>query len=190
MAVSLSAVDYTIKGIVPIIQHNGQLADPLNPASKAMKSITSKRKKTDEDFQALYDAEWMGSLYLNEENRVVIPGQNIEAMMVEGAKKQRLGEQSKAAIICDGSWVLAHEGPKDLGKLSADTRFRDIRKVRIQANSVMRCRPIFPAWSLKFTLHFLPDLLNKSQVDEILETCGRIVGLCDFTPKYGRFEVV
>ena len=37
--------------IVPMISHNSQLANPLNRYSKAMKALTGKRKKTDQDIE-------------------------------------------------------------------------------------------------------------------------------------------
>lgn len=184
------AIEFSIQGLSPLICHNGQLADPINPYSKRMKAITSKRKKTDQDFQDLYNLEWEGSLYLNADRRPVMPGENLEAAMVQGAKKQRLGDAAKAGLLCDGLWPIKFKGPQDIEVLRNDPNFRDIRKVKIQKNSVMRCRPIFVSWSLDFTLHFLPDLLNKSQVSEILATVGRIVGIGDFKPKYGRFLIL
>jgi hypothetical protein len=180
---------FKIKGLSPLMLHNGQLADPLNPYTKRVKTITSKRKKTDEDYEALYKIEWEGSLYLNSDHRVVFPGQNLEAAMVEGAKKSKLGEVAKAAILCDSEPLIEYDGPKDLAKLKADLRFRDVRGTRVQNGRVMRCRPIFVPWGLSFTLEYLPDMLNESQVVDILATVGRIIGIGDFTPKYGRFTV-
>jgi len=48
-----------------LIMHNGQTADPLNPFSKAMKEISSKRKKTDTDYEAMANIEYRAGLYLN-----------------------------------------------------------------------------------------------------------------------------
>ena len=180
---------FKIKGLSPLMLHNGQLADPLNPYTKRVKAITSKRKKTDEDYEALYQIEWEGSLYLNSDRRVVFPGLNLESAMVEGAKKQKMGDAAKAGILIEDDFLIEYDGPKDLEKLKADKRFRDIRGTRVQNGRVMRCRPIFIPWGLSFTLHYLPEMMNESQVVEILATVGRIIGIGDFTPKYGRFSV-
>lgn len=182
-------IDCRIRGIAPMMQHNGQLADPLNEYAKAMRVISGKRKKTDADHMALADLEWEGSLYLDDKSRVIVPGENIEAMMIDAGKKLRLGEACKAGILCDGEWLLEHDGPKDLAKLKADPRFRDRRAVRVQQNKVMRTRPIFVSWALDFRIHYLPDLLNESQVIDMLSIAGRIVGLGEYLPKYGRFLI-
>jgi hypothetical protein len=123
------------------------------------------------------------------DDRPIIPGENIEAMLTQAGKKRRLGDAFKAGLLCDGEWTLDHDGPKTFDKLKADRRFRDVRKVKIKQNSVMRCRPIFSPWSLKFTIKYLPDLLNESQVVEAVKVAGQIIGLGDYRPKYGRFVV-
>lgn len=182
-------LELSIRGTFPIMFHNGQLADPLNPYSKRMKEITSKRKKTDADHQMLYDIEWEGSLYLNDKQEVIVPGTNIEAAFVEGSKKQRLGPQFKAGFLCDENFPLKYDGPKSLDKLRASDKFRDKRGVKVNGSRVIRCRPIFVTWSLDFAVQYLPDVLNESQVRSTLETVGRLVGLGDHKPKYGRFAV-
>lgn len=180
------AIKVRIKGIVPLLCHNGQLADPLNQYARAMKEITSKRKKTDDDYAELRRLEWYGGLYLDSDRRPIIPGENLEGLLVSGAKKSRLGESAKAGIIVDDAPVIKHDGPKDLDKLYECGNFIDTRKAGVKGNSVMRTRPIFRAWELEFAISFLPDVLNKSDVIKALEDGLRLCGLGDFTPRYGR----
>lgn len=52
-------------GKTPLLTHNSQLSDPLNPWSKKLKSITSKKKKTDADHEEAARIEWKGGLYLD-----------------------------------------------------------------------------------------------------------------------------
>jgi hypothetical protein len=49
---------------------------------------------------------------------------------------------------------------------------------------------MFRQWELDFTVHYLPDILNDAQVREAMVTAGRIIGLGDYRPKFGRFDVV
>src|SRR5208337_2797122 len=111
-----------IKGIAPLIMHNGQLADPLNDYSKGLKELTDKKKKTDSDHEAIAAAEWIGSLYLDEEERPVIPSENIEAGMVKAAGKLKMAQTVKAAVMSDSDWVLIHDGPKSLEELKGNRR--------------------------------------------------------------------
>lgn len=182
-------IEVELKGISPLLVHNGQLANPLNEFTKALKKVTKKRGKTDSDHEEVARLEFMGSLYLDDKGRPVIPGECIESMLCDAARKAKLGQQAKAGIICDGNWPIIYNGPKNAEGLWENPHFRDIRKAKVQKASVMRCRPIFREWSLKFTIHYLPDVLNESEIRDMLVTAGRIVGLCDFRPKFGRFEV-
>lgn len=184
-------IGFRIKGTAPLLMHNGLLADPLNPHAKAIKAITAKgKKKTDEDMEQMALLEWEGGLYVGEGDRVVIPGDNIEGMLISGAMKFRKGPECRAGLLCDGNWPLEYGGPRDIEKLKADGRFRDTRKAGIKGNSVMRTRPIFPSWSLAFTVMYLPSVLNADQIVQFLQVAGKLIGLCDYTPKFGRFRVV
>lgn len=182
-------VSFMVRGLSPLLLHNGQIANPLNKYAKALKEISAKRKKTDADYEAMAEIEWMGGLYLDEHSRPILPGEAIEAAFLKAAKQIRMGEKAKAGIISDGMWPIIHAGPKDLEALSKDPRFRDTRRVRVGAASVMRTRPIFVPWSLEFEISYLPDLFNEKQVVDTVVTMGRVIGVGDYTPKYGRFAV-
>lgn len=54
---------------------------------------------------------------------------------------------------------------------------------------VMRTRPIFRSWSCAVDIDFLPDQINQRDIVEFVEVAGRIIGLCDWRPKFGRFEI-
>lgn len=80
--------------------HSGRLADPLNPIAKAVKKVSSKRMKTDADFAELARLEFLGGLYLHR-GEPCIPGEVLEAALIEAARKMRRGQQAKAGVICD-----------------------------------------------------------------------------------------
>jgi hypothetical protein len=54
----------------------------------------------------------------------------------------------------------------------------------------MRTRPIFRTWALKFEVSFNADLVNPEQIQLAVEDAGAQVGLCDYRPKFGRFQIV
>ena len=57
----------TITGTAELLMHNARLANPLDSAAKAMKAISSKRVKTDEDHAEMARLEHFGSLYYDSE---------------------------------------------------------------------------------------------------------------------------
>lgn len=170
--------------------HNGRLADPLNPFAKNLKELTSKRTKTDSDHAKISELEWHGGLYVDPEGRPCVPGENIESAFVASAKKLKLGKVAQAAILSDGLWPLVYDGPTEPDALFADARFRDVRGVKVGQARVMRTRPIFRVWELKFDVAYESDDLNEGQVIQMLEIMSKAIGLGEYRPKFGRFRVV
>lgn len=194
-----------VKGVSPLMLHNSRLANPLDPIAKEMKRVSGKRAKTDADLELLANLEWLGGLYTTESGTFeqngsglkisgfgvpCIPGEVIEGAMQVAARKHKLGKQFSAGLICDGNWPIEYEGEKTVAALSKDEAFRDMRIVKIQNRSIMRCRPIFHQWGLRFTLSYLPTLLNEQQVRDVVVLAGQVAAFGDYRPKYGRFEVV
>jgi len=179
-------IKMVINGVSPLLMHNSQLSNPINAIVRQIKPISSKRKKTDADYAELARLEWLGGLYVDN-GRVVIPGENMEATFIAAAKKVRKGPQTKSGLYCDGNFQLTYTGAKDITKLYEDDSFVDTRRVCIQRASIMRTRPRFDAWSLDFTVHYEDEQLNESEVVEFAEIAGRLIGLCDYRPKFGRF---
>lgn len=166
--------------------HNGQLADPLNRFAREMKKISGKRNKTEADYEELARLEFLGGLYVNDGGPCV-PGELVEAALVEAAKKMRRGNQAKAGIIVDGTFALEYDGPRDPQQLWETPAFRLVAGVKIQRNRIMRTRPIFHEWACEVAIDFLPGQLNRSEVEELAATAGSIVGIGDWRPKFGRF---
>jgi hypothetical protein len=61
----------------------------------------------------------------------------------------------------------------------------------VQRNGVTRSRPAFLAgWSVNFDLQIqLPEYVNSTLLHKVLTDAGRLVGVGDFRPTYGRFMV-
>jgi len=196
-------IKFKLTGVSPLLMHNGQLADPLNPIVKEMKRITAKgSKKTDEDHRILSDLEWAGSLYTSEPIEVsingsvqiaggghlCIPPENIEAALILGGKKSRRGDAFKCGQFVEVASKLIHGGPSIMEML-AKPGYRDIRGVRVQRNRVMRTRPIFRQWGAEVEVQYLPSILNESHIIDAMTTVGTIIGIGDNRPKFGRFTV-
>ena len=184
----------SITGVSPLMMHNSQTANPLNQFAKALKEISGKRKKTDADYEAMSDIEFSAGMYVDANDRPVLPGEVIEGMFINAAKKIRLGVQAKAGMMSDGNWVLKYSAtgaavPKTASGLKEDMRFRDVRGVGVSGSRIMRTRPIFRDWSLEFRIQYNDELLTKDQIKQILAIGGEQVGMCDYRPKFGRFVV-
>lgn len=176
-----------LTGMGPMLMHNGDLANPMNSTAKAMKKITSKRKKVDADHEELAKLEFHGGLYLNQQKEVILPAHLLKACLVAGAKKHREGPAAKAGLIVSENPRLEYDGPQDVEGLWNDESFRHQVMVAIQKNKVLRTRPTFDGWSVSFDVEINPDLIQPEMVTRWAESAGYECGVGDCRPEFGRF---
>lgn len=180
----------TIRGVCPLILHNGQLADPQNEWSREMASFTSKKKKLDSDRDEIGRIEFMGSLYVGDDGAPCLPGENFESMLQAEGARNKIKRQVQCGVICDGNFKLVYDGPQDAeGLWSKRDDFAFRKAARNQRGRVIRVRPIFRAWSVTFDLEVFQEEINKTQVADLIKAAGRHTGLGDWRPKFGRFVV-
>lgn len=111
----METITLKLKSTAPMLMHSDRFANPLDPATKAHKELTSKRKKTDEDHEAIAVSEFNGSLYIDPDGPF-IPSMNLEAAFVEAAKMQKLGKHAKRALmILEDKIHLQYERPARRG---------------------------------------------------------------------------
>src|SRR4051812_43785097 len=106
----------TIVGTAPLIMHNGQTAGPLNKYAKMLKAVSAKRKKTEADYEEIARIEFVAGLYMGQ-GGPVIPARLLEAAVVEGARKSKLGKQVQAGVIVEKHASLIFDGPKTAKEL-------------------------------------------------------------------------
>lgn len=204
----LAEKSYEIRGIAPLYLHSGQMVDPLNVYAKAMKKVSSKRNKTDEDHELMARIEWEGAMYFDgtppesqedipskHRGNIVMPSVCLEAMLRNAAAKTKGGITKKdfasAVFMADESVPLDCDAdPTDLNDMFSSGKFWTRVAVKVGQAKVMRTRPFFTRWGLKFSVQYITDLADESDLDRIVETAGIQVGLCDWRPKFGRFEVI
>lgn len=183
---------FRIRGVSPLLMHNGQLADPSNWYSRAIKEISSKRAKTEADYEEMARLEWMGSLYL-EQGEPCIPGYVIEATLIGrggAARKQKMGKQAAAGLYVTANFPLEYDGPRNPEELWLIETFRFRAAVKVGQARVMRTHPIFEEWAATVVIEVEPDLVNIADAKLWMGVAGRESGLMDWRPKFGRFEVI
>lgn len=182
---------FKITGEAPLLMHSGQLADPLNRWAKAIKQITGKRKKTEADHEELARLEWYGSLYLAD-GKPCIPGEVLEATFINAAKKSKQGVSAKMGVFCPGNYELTYNDPEDTADALWQTgnhRFTTSVRVPGSGGRTQRTRPKFDSWSAVCEMVYDDEVLSESEMWQILEVAGRYIGLMDWRPRYGRFQV-
>lgn len=181
----METIKFRLEGVAPLIMHNGNLANPLNPTVKKMKKITSKRGKTDADLEALGKLEFTGGLYMGD-NGPVLTSDVIEATLQYGARKFKEGKVQKMSMFADDA-DLEYNGPRTATELFNDKKFVFQSMVKVGASKVLRTRPIFKKWAATIVVHYNEDLVDEERIVEWVQAAGDQVGLLEWRPKYGRF---
>ena len=188
----MKSVKFHIQGVAPMLLHNAQLSDPLNYWTKQVKEISGKRNKTDDDLWEMARREWFGGMYLTGNGTKVpcMPGANLERMIRDAAKLSKGGKKVERGAIVPEDSPIIYDGPKDLDKLWATKKFYDRSSAGIGRQRVIRTRPYFPVWELKFEALYDPEMIEGTEIEAFVALAGRVIGLSDWRPKHGRFEVL
>lgn len=180
----------TITGTAPLLMHNARLSNPLDSATQALKEVTSKRIKTDDDHREVARLEHGGSLYMDKEFGPYIPGENIQRCLVDAGKVTRSGVKvTRGVFISSDVNPVSYRGPRTVDELWKDENFRLMASVKVGTARVMRCRPMFMGWSLEAVGMLDTEDLSFKDLCGIATTAGMKIGLGDWRPRYGRFTV-
>lgn len=180
----------TCTGTTPLLMHNSRLSNPLDDVAKAMKRISAKRAKTEDDHEELARLEHMGSLYFDPDMGPYMPGQNFERCLVDAARITKAGKKIERGVFVETNVnPVAYDGPRTIEGLWSDANFRHTASVKVQQNRVTRTRPQFRTWVTEADGIYDPAVINLEELAEIADTAGRMIGLGDWRPRYGRFTV-
>lgn len=184
----MKTVKVIIEGSGPMLMHSDRTANPLNPQTKALKVVTSKRKKTDEDHYEIARLEFIASCYYN--GKWYLPSANIEAMLLASAKHFKMGTIIKQALIIpdDATFEFSDDKLKPEDLFHVD-EYVDQRTVKISQAKNIRTRPIFNSWKSVFVCWLDTDKMNVEQLIQIIENAGKYVGIGDYRPRFGKFTI-
>jgi hypothetical protein len=202
-------VKITFKGITPLIMHSSQTADPTSFFAKELKKISSKRSKTDEDYEAMSKIEYEASVYRDSKHYpnagLYMPTENLIACLINAGKKIKHGRGSMKAAVTgvlfddpngyaleaghslDSPWKTYEEMKADEG-----TWFKKI--VNVQGSKIVRTRVRVNDWRFVATCGLETSICDMDMLQELLNIAGRIIGLCDWRPSsgtpgsYGKFQ--
>jgi hypothetical protein len=190
-------------GIRPLIMHSAAMIDPDNAAVRAKNKLQrdlKQLKKDDEDGRErkrreIERMEWEGSLYWNG-SALYVPGDNIMACIVAGARKIKMGKQVEQSLVPPDDAPLeiaALRAGMSLDQIFETDGFQLRAPVRIPPKTgsrVMSVRPMIPTgWAIEFGLEFDETICPVKDLREAMNNAGALIGLGDWRPKFGRFTV-
>lgn len=185
-----------IRGTAGLLQHAfGQATlDDIQEKSKARTGTPD------------YSLEWLDTMYVDRGGLLCQPASHLEGAMqraaasftMTGKRGRTWKDPIKAYVyvspddiphIRDGAYVQAPDA--SLLKNPTESMSVSIMRVKVQRAAVARSRLLLaPGWELAFKIEVQDTQVPAGTVKQILEEAGRAVGIGDYRPRYGRFEVI
>ena len=168
----------TIEGSADFLFHRWN-CEAVETKAKAAKN--SAAKKTD-DIESY--------VWRNEDGELCCPGEYLRQSIIMAAKfKQDPRSPRKSAMDLTKAGVVSLTNLSTFGKEKWD--YEDKRRVVIQRNGVNRIRPALRAgWAAEFDIMvMLPEYISRDDLHQVITNAGRLIGLGDFRPTYGRFHI-
>lgn len=168
----------TIVGVADILFHawNNEAV-----AGKANAAKNSKAKKTD---------NLESYVYRTPGGNIGIKGESLHRAIIEvGRYRQDPRSPRKSAMDLLKAGLVPLTPLADTGVKAWD--YVDRARVVVQRNAITRERPALRAgWTASFEfLVTTPEYLSPAFVHELIAQAGRLQGLGDHRPSYGRFQV-
>lgn len=188
----MQSIKFKMTGVCPLMLNNPQTVNPMNEYAKALKELTSKRSKTDEDQNEIFHLKFLASCYLNNKGQYIIPANMIAKSFEAGAKENKLGAKFQRSVFVFNDCLLKFPEngctPEELWKNHSET-YVDIRCVGVQKAKIVTARMIIPQWELTGELFFDETQLNKSQIWLAMKNAGSRYGIGTYRQLYGRYDI-
>lgn len=184
-------VSTIIEGIAPLMQHRFPMPDFSSMSKGGQKSTGSKD----------YTQEWKDYFYADGDGQIYQPASHIEGALIKAAVGFKVaGKRGKTykdlfqANIFVDPINIPHLGfcvPDELDTDADKPLYLDARPVVVQRARVVRIRPCFKAgWQLSFEIQVIDDEIQPGLLHDVLTLAGKTVGIGDYRPRFGRFNVV
>jgi hypothetical protein len=173
------SVEVAIEGVADILFHRWNV-EAVEAKASAAKG--SKAKKTD-DIESY--------VYRDDRGMICLPGEYLRGSIIQAAKyRQDPRSPRKSAMDLFKAGIVSLTPLASLGVENWDYTHRC--RVTVQRNGITRTRPAMKVgWHATFILSsVLPEYIPPSLLNEVVSAAGRLVGLADFRPTYGRFNII
>ena len=180
------SVAATIQGTAPLLLHRYDVRAVAHKTSLPKGSL---QRKTD-DLESY--------LYRDERGLIGFPGTNIKRCLVQAGRyfddPRSSGRRKQATELLSATLLIDPDMPllKVDGLPIEAAEFTDCRRVVIQRQAAARERPGFRAgWRLSFHVTSLDArYVPTTLIRDLLSYAGRFIGIGDYRPDFGRFQVV
>jgi len=170
----MKQISVEITGIAPLLQNRFPIEEHGHNISKATKKVYVPEEEAK---KCLYQRD----------GKVFQPAEHIYQSMVRAAVDFKFSGKKTFKDVVTSSIAIE---PEEIPMISDKPYEIDARPVVIQRARVLKWRPKFNQWKLRFTITILDDTnISPANVKEILEKAGATKGIGDYRPRFGRFMV-
>ena len=172
-------VEVMIEGVADFLFHRWN-CEAVDDKAKAAKGSNAKKTDNIESY-----------VYRNDDGELCIPGEYLRQSIIHAAKfRQDPRSPRKSAMDLFKAGIVSLTPLASLGREAWD--FEDRRRVTIQRAGITRTRPAMKqGWRATFLLMVnLPEYIPQEMLLDVISQAGRLVGVGDFRPTYGRFQVI
>lgn len=173
----------TIEGVCPMLQNRLPVL------------VGGGKRKSKAEIADMSANEWKEKAYFAEDIGVYLPAEHIERSIAVAAGNWKLGKKVTATVFCSDTRF-----PIKMKNFPRFTSIEDFvthglvdrRNVKMKTgSSVGRARPMLPTgWRVTVDVMVTAPDIGGDTLAEILEHAGQFVGIGDYRPKFGRFDVV
>jgi len=169
---------FTIRGTADLLFHRWSNEDV---AAKAAASKGSAAKKTD-NLEAY--------VWRDEAGMVCLPGTYVHKALIEAGRFMQDPRSSRKSAM--DLYKAAFVPVTMLAPLGPAWELEDKRRMTVNRAGITRTSPGFRAgWEASFEFDvLLPEYVSGEMFHDALSLAGRVIGLGQYRPTYGRFQVV
>lgn len=204
----------TIIGASPLLQSCKTHQHPSDPLRRLAKPLSSKAKKSEEDFISLAKLDFIASTHWLDTSageveilpngdvtfagyaRPYVPGDMLRASLKESSRalKNRLGAAFDRGVQILDDFELRYEGPKDCVGMWNAGLYRNDGACRNGGKLVWVTRVAIPVgWEIDFELYADSSQIELSDLQLMIQGAGRYVGMGAWRPtcggRFGRFTL-
>lgn len=172
-------VHVTLEGTADLLFHRWT-PEAVQAKSAAAKNSAAKKMDDIESY-----------VWRTERGEIALPGEYVRQAIILAAKfRQDPRSPRKSAMDLFKAGLASLTPLASLGRDRWD--YEDCRRVVVQRAGVNRTRPAMRSgWKAELDLMvLLPEYIDRHLLHEVAATAGRLIGVGDFRPTYGRFAIV
>ena len=130
-------------------------------------------------------------VYRDDKDNICLPGEYLRQSIIHAAKYQQDPRSPrKSAMDLVKAGLISLTPLASFGTTKWD--YDHAARVQVQRNGITRIRPALrEGWKVTILLMVnLPEYLPSEFVNKLAVDAGRLIGVGDFRPSYGRFSVI